>query len=324
MPYNERIRLNEVAPRLSSPPYVFICSSSFEKRCLSVANQVDPGLVSQAIICENVDMHDVIEKNDAFLRERFGDKAVHVPLRTDNPLQSADSIQKALAAYHSGDPKKFLVDITTFTHEGLLILLNLLRQHAKPKDTALFAYNPAGEYAAGMKQEEKWLSTGIAEIRSVLGYPGRLRPSRKCHLIVLVGYEVERAGMLIDAYEPAIISLGMGAPEESVNKDLYVLNRMFHERLKDRLKNVSEFHFSCVDPYAAMESIANQARAFEDHNVVLAPMNTKISSLGAAMAAFSDENIQMCYAQAQQYNFERYSIPGSDCILFDAEGVFKK
>ena len=324
MSFHAKLKLAEVARHLSSPPYTYICSSSFEDRCLSIASQVDPDVVSRALICMNEDMRDVVSRNDARLHEKFGKKAVSIILRTDDPLLSADGIQKGLAERTPGDTRKYLVDITTFTHEGLLILLNLLRQHAIPGDSALFAYNPADDYGVGMEEGDKWLSKGIGEIRSVLGYPGRLRPSRKCHLIVLVGYEVERAGMLIDAYEPAVVSLGLGALEESVSKNLYVLNEMFHQRLKDKLENVYEFPFSCVNHVEARTSIERQSRVFEGYNVVVAPMNTKISSVGAATAAFSDESIQLCYAQAQQYNHECYSTPSDQCYLFDAQDVLGK
>ena len=324
MPFHDKMTLADLARHLTSPPYTYICSSSFEDRCLSVAEQVDPAAVSSALICMNEDMRDVVSRNDARLRERFGGKAVPVSLRTDRPLHSADGIQKALSELASGETRKYLVDITTFTHEGLLILLNLLRQHANPGDSALFAYNPAGDYAVGMDEEDKWLSKGIGEIRSVLGYPGRLRPSRKCHLIVLVGYEVERAGMLIEAYEPAVVSLGLGAREESVSRNLYELNTMFHQRLKDKLENVHEFPFSCINHAETRKAIEKQARSYEGYNVVLAPMNTKISSIGAAVAAFANEDIQLCYAQAYQYNYEHYSTPSDQCYLFDAQDVLGK
>ena len=313
--FHKRMPLAEAPGHLTSPPYIFICSSSFEDRCLSFPGIMDPSIVSQALVCQNEDLRDVVGSNTERLLAMFGEKAVRVLLRTDNPLYGADNIHRALEQFTPGVARNYLIDATTFTHEGLLILLNLLHRNGKPMDAALIAYNPAKGYA-------DWLTKGIGEIRSVLGYPGTPRPSRKCHLIVLTGYEVERAGMLIDAYEPAVVSLGLGGAEESVSKGLYKRNVLFHRRLKEKLKNVNEFTFSCVDAYATKSAIERQIQEVKDFNVVLAPMNTKISSVGAAMAAFSDERIQLCYAQAQQYNHEWYSVPSDECILFDARGVF--
>lgn len=314
---HERLRLPQLSGYLPSPPYVLICSSSFEERCMSVPKALDPNTVAQALVCENEDLSDIVGENTKRLMETFGRKAVRIALRTDNPLYGADSVQKALRDHGYGAGRNFLIDVTTFTHEGLLILLSVLRTNGSPTDTVLIAYNPAKSYA-------DWLSKGIGEIRSILGYPGSPRPSRKSHLIVLVGYEVERAGMLIDAYEPAVISLGLGGEKESVSKDLYKRNIDFHNRLKEKLENVQEFTFSCVNAFDTKRSIENQIKDFKDYNVVLAPMNTKISSIGAALAAFSNESIQLCYAQAQQYNHEAYSTPSDECIVFNVPEIFLK
>jgi len=309
--------LAEAPGWLASPPYILICSSSFEQRCLSFPVILDPSAISKALVCQNEDLLEVVGANTERLLATFGERATLVQLRTDNPLCGADNIQRVLEQFSSGTCRNFLIDATTFTHEGLLILLSLLRRNGKVGDTALIVYNPAKRYA-------DWLSKGIGEIRSVLGYPGNPRPSRKCHLIVLTGYEVERAGMLIDAYEPAVVSLGLGGKKESVSEELYERNIQFHGRLREKLKNVDEFAFSCVDANVTKRAIEEQILKFKDYNAVLAPMNTKISSVGAAMASFADESLQLCYAQAQHYNHAQYSVPSDDCIIFDAKGIFRE
>ena len=65
---------------------------------------------------------------------------------------------------------------------------------------------------------EKWLSKGVKEIRSVLGFPGEILPSRKNHLIVLTGYEYERAKTIIDILQPYSLALGFGEAS-NVNAD---------------------------------------------------------------------------------------------------------
>jgi hypothetical protein len=46
-------------------------------------------------------------------------------------------------------------------------------------------------------------------------------------------------------------------------------------------------------------------------------MNTKISTVGCALAAWEDRAIQLCYAQATRYNYAHYSTPGDTCYVFD-------
>jgi hypothetical protein len=52
-------------------------------------------------------------------------------------------------------------------------------------------------------------------------------------------------------------------------------------------------------------------------------MNTKISTIGSALAALEEEAIQLCYAQPLQYNYKSYSTPGNTCYLLDFNGLLQ-
>jgi len=214
-------------------------------------------------------------------------------------------------------PATYVIDITSFTHEALLIVLRVLAVHRKPTDRITCLYNGASEYSVGLPAEEKWLTKGVGEIRSVLGYSGQIIPTQKTHLIVLVGFETERAERIIAAYEPNELSLGYGSLLESISPPLHDLNRKFHKKLREKYRKVSEFTFSCEDAFAAKAAVLKQANARPDFNVFIAPMNTKISTVGVALAAFDNQAIQLCYASAERYNFEAYSTPSDDCYFFD-------
>lgn len=320
----QKIPVGDLAAHLRLPIDVFICSSSFEMRCRTVPDHLPFNAVRRVLICENEDLRAVIEPSRSYLHERFGAKAISVQLNTKDPLIGADNMQKAISSVGESRPNNFLVDITAFTHESLLILVKLLQTFLHKGNNVQFVYTSALDYAVGMKPEDKWLSKGIGEIRSVLGYPGILRPSRKVHLIVLVGFEGERAAKLIEAYEPTVVSLGFGSAGESISNSLHEVNVTFHKKLFAMYRNVLDFSFSCVDPWEAKKSIDAQKAKLPDHNVVIAPMNTKISTIGAALSAFSDESIQLCYAHAKQYNWENYSLPGDECYFFDLPELTEK
>ena len=201
----------------------------------------------------------------------------------------------------------------------LLILIKIIRQLLRGRDgiTMQFAYTGAKDYSVGEKHQDKWLTKGVGEIRSVLGYSGIVIPSRKIHLIVLLGFESERAMKLIDAYEPSVTSVGLGEAKDSISKHHHKVNLGFYNALKEVYGNSHEFQFSCVDPLSTMRTVQEQVEKFPDHNVVLAPMNNKISTIGVALSAIANESIQICYAHANQYNYEGYSTPGEWCYFFD-------
>ncbi len=299
---------------------VFICSASYEERCTSIANAVaDHPDVVQRFVCFNQRSSSLVVANAKKLLDRLGPKAEGIPLDKVNPLATADSLQKAMSRIGADDARKsYLVDITTFTHESLLILLRVLQSRAS-MSTVCLAYAPADEYSLGLREEDKWLSKGITDIRSVLGYPGDNKPSRKSHLIVLVGFESDRAERLIDEYQPHIISLGFCTLGSSTALQHEAVNRQAFQRLAAKTPRYYEFEFSCVDIDAVEASVSAQAVRFPESNVVIAPMNTKLSTVGVAGVAFRDTRVQLCYASASQYNVEAYSRPGTTCVLTKLE-----
>ncbi|MFN7970783.1 MAG: hypothetical protein U0166_00275 [Acidobacteriota bacterium] len=307
--------------RASLPGFidVFVCCASYEERCLSIATNLDPGRVGAVLMAHN---RQTLGQHGVRLRDMFATRLRLLATSTREPIQTADALRDGLDAAAPRDDAVFLVDITTFTHEQLLILLALLKEKQRGSRLIL-VYSGASEYMVGDEKEQRWLSHGIRDIRSVLGYPGVLHPSADIHLIVLVGFELQRAQRLVEAYEPATISLGYALPQDSLSHSLSETNQKFHRELAGLLGNVHSFTFSCRDSVATRESIAGQIKKFPGQSVVLAPLNTKVSTVGAALAAMDNPDIQLCYAEAKRYNEEGYSRPGAHFYFVDAPGFWK-
>ena len=214
-----------------------------------------------------------------------------------------------------------MIDTTTFTREALLILVCFLKQSLKASDSVQFLYTHAKEYSIGDEYEDKWLSKGIREVRSVLGYPGDFLPSRRNHLIILVGFEDERAISLIRECEPALISLGLGDSTEAGTDVHQSTNEHRFARLKSYLDLTYDFIFKGYDAEGTYKILDDRVRAATELNTIIAPMNTKISTLAAASLALENKSIQICYAQASIYNYSRYSLPDDNFYLFRLAGL---
>lgn len=283
---------------------VLICSASFENRCLSIPLRVGQDAIQHAVVFENTDIHEV-RGNSQRLHNHFGPRARPVHGKTSEPITSVDAMHKCLSLILSPDQlNRVGVDITTFTHEQLLMLLALLRQIGCR--TVLCLYSGARAYMTGNPQ---WLSEGIAETRSVLGFPGDLGVRTGLKLIMLVGFEWERARRIIDAYDPTHLALGLGRRVDAIEEAHYRTNEKFFNKLVGYYPDATHFQFSCNDAEATAEIIGKQC-AEDGFSSVVAPLNTKVSTVGAALAAFSDSRIQLCYAQAAVYNCVSYSKPG--------------
>jgi hypothetical protein len=176
-------------------------------------------------------------------------------------------------------------------------------------------YTAADEYSIGLPPEKKWLSKGVRDIRSVLGYPGTITPSRRSHLIVLVGFEADRALELIESYEPNVLSLGFGEEASAVGPHHQAINRLAFRQIASKVIHYTEFNFSATSPFDAEIALKEQIKLRPDCNVLVAPMNTKLSTIGAAAVAFRDDNIRLCYASAMTYNVDNYSRAADYCYL---------
>jgi hypothetical protein len=213
-----------------------------------------------------------------------------------------------------------LIDITTFTHEALLIILRILANTPANKTRIFLCYNGASEYSIGLPREKKWLSKGIEEIRSVIGYPGLLLPNRPTHLIILVGYEHERAHKLIEAFQPSLVSLGHGKPGTATSKKNYETSIFFHKLLvgSTSIRHIfSEFEFSANDPSVSQKALLKLINDRSGYNHIIAPMNTKISTISCALIGIKDPSVQICYAQPRLYNYYSYSKPSKYVYIME-------
>ncbi|MCM1304216.1 MAG: hypothetical protein NC305_14245 [Lachnospiraceae bacterium] len=315
----EQYNLTEINQHLGKSFDLIICCCSFEKRCLSFLQNIDLCKIKKGLVFYNKDCIEHLEDNKRVLEHILGKKGIFKELLHSDPLFSADQMNSALneiAAQQKID--SILLDITTFTHESLLMIIRLLHLRY-PSTDIVCVYSNAQEYSSNQDVKEKWLSKGIVEIRSVLGYAGSMLPAKRTHLMLIVGYEYERATSIINELEPNMISLGFGKSDNATtqkNQDANEHYTWLVKRMATNYVDIDCFEIKCNDPFATKRMIIEKCKQFENTNILIVPLNNKISTIGVAMAAMDNEDIQVCYAPAQIYNYNNYSEPGDSCYLF--------
>lgn len=314
-----KIDLTNLNSNISTEIGTLVCSSSFEDRWYKIAEHIDPDHLNKILILQkNIELT-IWNKGINIIQQTHGDISSTVEINDLSPAELWRTISSSIIPAIEQEPKITLVDITTFSHEVVLFFVALLEEK-NLKRKVILAYAGASAYCTSSDPNEKWLSRGVKDIRSVLGFPGIIRPSKKSHLIILVGFETERAKELIVQYEPYSISLGTGI--EPYNKDFHTTNTWHKKQLEDFVKtiecsriNISEFNFSCSDPISAKNSILIEAHKYDDLNITVAPMNTKVSTVGAGMAAIKEERLKLCYVEPSEYNKKTYSSPSNNATL---------
>ncbi|MDP4236203.1 MAG: hypothetical protein Q8919_07150 [Bacteroidota bacterium] len=300
---------------------VFISCASFEDRYITVPQLATDFCPKERIFFFNANELPIISKNAEKLCGLNLQSSKRIALNSEDPLFTCDQFENFFYDMIQRYPDKkpnLLVECTTFTHEAILILLKLIDLKRNLLGNIYVSYVGAKEYSYNIRDnKDKWLSTGVKSIRTILGYSGYTDPMRKNHLIILFGFESERTKQIIDEYQYEYITLGFGS--DSMQIEHQKINRERHQKLLLEYPNAKQFSFTLLDPIETKNQILQYLSTdnYRLMNNVIAPMNNKISTIGAGLAGIEDPNIQLAYAQANIYNIDGYASASDDLFLYE-------
>lgn len=298
--------------------FVFVTFASFEKRCLSLPSAINDKQIVKAFVLRNIAPDMVPENKDNLETIKRLFPTVDVgDIDLNDPVIVAEKMYDITREIVDLNIKEIVIDVTTFTHEALLMLIHAIFVNREKFESVIIVYNGASRYS-------EWLSKGCKEVRNVIGYPGIRKPSEKDHLIILTGFEKERATKLVELLEPDYISLGNGS--EPVNNN----HQQTMIEIKDEFTEwynyfqgiiIEPFDFSCSDIIATIETLNSIIAKWPEHNYILVPLNTKLSTVSSSLVALNNRNIQICYPIPETYNTD-YSDPGENFSLIDLIKLF--
>jgi len=300
---------SDLAAKFADSSILFVGRVSFEDRSAAAYKSISGSRAVNQIFFASAD--ETLKAKEIRLGLEIDESRFHF-LDTHDPIQTQKCIVETLRRVTDEYFDRLLIDITTFRREELLILLSEIRSlGAVNLQRTTFIYSKAGSMA-------KWLSGSIREVRSVIGYPGEIDSLKKTHLIIMSGIELNRAKAIIEAYEPFSVSLGMVPEDESVLSSVYRRNlelRNFLTRHFDQIS--SEFDFSASNVSSIKDLLKRIVADLDAYNIVLAPLNTKMSTLAAGAVAQENPKIQLCYAEVDIYNSDSYSTAGSEVLTLE-------
>lgn len=299
---------------------IFICSASFEERCFVVPKLLSGlNIIRKGYVFYNCNEVTEIISNSEDLKQQLKFESELISLNSNDPVENYIRLMTVINEItHKYDSPNVLIDTTTFTHETLLVLIKLIENKKDLIGDVFISYLGAKEYSiANEKDEDKWLSKGVDDIRTIIGYPGFTDPTKKNHLIILFGFEYDRTVKIIEVYEYDSITLGFG--DRPIQNNHMKINCERHKKLLSEYSEARELKFSLVDPLETKNQLLKyiEDEGLSDSNIVIAPMNNKISTIGAGLAAMTNENIQLAYAKASLYNINGYSSPGDTVYFFE-------
>jgi len=287
----------------------FLVCASYEDRCLTAYEYIDKDKVVKTSVFYYKQFREHVMHNAELLKNKFSGTLLEMD--NANPVTIANTVIEALSSDIESTKRKknIVVDISTFTRESLLIILKYILIYKDSFSQIILLYRSA--------EVSNTLSNIVESVRSVIGYMGKTIPERPTHLIVLSGYEYERAIDIIDNIEPDYISIGYGQKGESISDAIQENNETFSQKLAAHYttENIKIFTHSLVDIKKLKIQLNSIIAEKPNHNIIIAPLNNKISTVAAGLSAIENSHVQICYSQMAIYNYQSYSKPLNECYI---------
>lgn len=243
---------------------------------------------------------------DEFL-SRYAVKYYRVATSIRNPIDIIFHFRKALDKNNIEIEKSFtIIDITSFPKATLLVILN-----------ELFTRNARGIlYYVKPKDYELPLSIG-AEYHGLLPFYGRYyNPEKKRILWIILGFEGHRAHAVLNNIEPAETICFIGDTPNGSEKWKEITRK--ENELTLLSPKVKEDSISYYKINEAIKKLEKVYKSYENENIIIAPLGTKLSTVSLAYFARGRQNVFIAFSSSKR-EAEHQSI-GSEilfCIEFD-------
>jgi hypothetical protein len=293
----------------SRPDDLFLACASYEPRSTSVVSQLDTNYqtrfgrvyVNKEFTSGSAGLR--LNANLGTIKSKLSGSVSEVEVHLGSWLDPILQLEALLLATriddstHDSPVQHITIDVTTFNREALLCAIAIIRENYPLAVVRTLYVSP--------DKHGDWLSRGYRLVRSIVGFPGVQQPALPTALVVLSGFEPDRTQKIVEEYEPSKLLLGIGDPPTEPS----FLTRNLHDQsLMLARQDVEQFKFPANDMLACLSKLQSIVSELKDqYNIVLAPMSTKLSTLGAYLVAECNRDIQIAYCVPGEYNIDDYS-----------------
>lgn len=313
---------DEILKRFGGSQLGLITCLSFEERSLVVPKLLAVEGLKTWVCIENEDIETDITAMRNRAQELAGNAGIDlwlVKASKREPLKLADTlISISHRIEQSALPLRWVADVSTMTHEMVLVIVAAADELISQWKSLDFVYNIAGAYSVDDDAEEKWVSRGIQGVRSVVGYPGSWDPGDRAVLVALPGFDLDRIERIVDEVEPDQIIVGVATPTTNHHPWSHSKNLNLAQKLVE-LRDGSIFQYSALDPYSVIDALISNTSNIRK-NILIAPLNSKISTVAVGVLARHIPEWQVCYAPALIYNLN-YSVPSDNFATCSFEAL---
>jgi hypothetical protein len=298
----------KIAPISLNRDDVFITCASFEDRTTAAVEKFDERYcVTDAVIFKydeknRTNLRDLnFEKLSSILREH----STHLfPIICDHhdPL---DGIYKFVNLCKRAPielkNRNVTIDITTFTKQYLLVLFKSIEKE-EPRSVRLI-YTEPEDYAVKWK---KPLSYGLIDIVTVPTYGGNFYSDKENLLVLLLGYEGNRAYATWEKQSPHRTIVLVGKPSFKESWDGRV--EEFNKALLLKLPKESVHYIPTLNPFEVARCLDDLIEEYKhDFNIAISTLGPKPQVVGSYLSLRKHPYVQAIYAIPKSHEEEYFS-----------------
>lgn len=215
-----------------------------------------------------------------------------------NPIDKWMELDKYVKDFK--EVNNVLLDITTMPRDTIWSFLFFLTSNNIDID---YIYYSPKEY------NKNWLSKEPGKPRLLLKHSGITKLGNQTALIIITGFESERAKQLINFFEPKLTVLGfqIGNQFENEKRNREVLNSV---------KGYTELKSFDIDAYSegsGYDKIMEEIEKLNDYNIVLTSLGPKPTAISMYRIVKERPEIALAYVPSKQFN-DKYSTGIGDYI----------
>jgi len=278
---HEPVEVREIATISNEPDDVFICCGSPEDRCKGTVRKLSSEYKANVVLFLRYTNHESKrrEENISEMKQRL--KTVgeikEIFIDEEKPIPVIGDIIRTVEKYVV-DPKnpRVSMDISTIIKWHLLIILKAFDSN-DICEKIRFLYTEPEDYVTDLFQP---LSFGIRQIFPIPTYSGNYDFSRDALLVLLLGYEGDRALALLEEMDPAECLLLIAKPAyhkewegrtEDMNRG--IINIVGKSKIK---------HVDSRNPVKVSEQLHKilSSTEYSRYNHIVSPLGTKPQTLG--------------------------------------------